>query len=104
MLVATVFSLFSEEAINEKPQDLSSKSNAIASIPLPPDLPQTPRPQIIVSPRKSDLPLESSSHDSVSLPDDFYVNVNGFSIPRIIIVEFIAIYLLTFTQWYFFSE
>ncbi|KAL1490432.1 hypothetical protein ABEB36_013127 [Hypothenemus hampei] len=52
------------EAINEKPQDLSSKAQdltaniPLTSIPLPPDGPQVSRPQIIVSPRKSENPLE----------------------------------------------
>lgn len=56
---------FSEEAINEKPQDLSSKSAALASIPLPPEVPQTARPQIIVSPRKSENTLDSASLEVV---------------------------------------
>lgn len=96
MFVATVFLLFSEEAINEKPQDLSSKSNAIASIPLPPDLPQTPRPQIIVSPRKSDLPLESSNHDSVSNNVILKTTIHWFVLS--LMSEIILIYLLILTQ------
>ncbi|XP_019763425.1 E3 ubiquitin-protein ligase UBR5 isoform X4 [Dendroctonus ponderosae] len=58
-----------EEAINEKPQDLSSKSTNVANIPLPPEVPQTGRPQIIVSPRKSDNNLEIVNQELLcSLP------------------------------------
>ncbi|XP_030767956.1 E3 ubiquitin-protein ligase UBR5 isoform X5 [Sitophilus oryzae] len=55
-----------EEAINEKPQDLSSKSSSRSVTPAPVETPLTSRPQIIVSPRKSDS-LESNSQEMPQL-------------------------------------
>ncbi|XP_076270049.1 E3 ubiquitin-protein ligase hyd isoform X5 [Rhynchophorus ferrugineus] len=53
-----------EEAINEKPQDLSSKSSSRSITPAPNEAPLASRPQIIVSPRKSESSMDSNSQDT----------------------------------------
>ncbi|XP_066251195.1 E3 ubiquitin-protein ligase hyd isoform X7 [Euwallacea similis] len=80
-LLAAIGNKASEEAINEKPQDLSARNIPVSSIPLPPDVPQSSRPQIIVSPRKSEIPMDCNSQDSLVESTDRIANDVNLSLP-----------------------